>query len=364
MSQPMKQKTVLLGMSGGVDSSVAALLLKKEGYKVIGAFMKNFSDTKNKLTGECAWVDERKMAQKIASLLNIPFITLDYEEEYKKHVINPMFQDYKKGITPNPDILCNTIIKFPFLWKAAQEHKAEFIATGHYACIKKSSSGFQLLAGKDKAKDQSYFLAELSQSDLAHTLFPIGSLTKDQVRTIAKKHKFPNWNKLGTRGICFVGKQDMQSFLKQRIKEKPGRVLSPQGFLLGTHRGNSFYTIGQKAGEHIGIVIKKPSGTESKRWYVAEKRSNTLIVAPEGHPALLTQSVALKNFHRTNPSLPLPSSLKARIRHLGSLHSGTLAKKGTQYQFTFAKPQPAVAPGQILVFYKGAQLLGSGEIKP
>ncbi len=360
-----KKQTILLGMSGGVDSSVAALLLKQRGYKVIGAFMKNFSDTKNKLTGECAWVEERKSAQKIAAILNIPLITLDYEDEYKKHVIDPMFRDYKKGITPNPDILCNTLIKFPFLWKAAKENEASLIATGHYARIKKTKQGFQLLQGKDKHKDQSYFLSDLSQFDLEHTLFPLGNLTKEQVRAVAKKHKFPNWNKLGTRGICFVGKQDMQQFLKQRIKEKFGKVISSEGSVLGTHKGVSYYTIGQKVGEHIGIVIKKPRGFEGTRFYVASKniKKNELIVAPEGHPALLAKTVSLKKFHQVNPQEKAPARLNARIRHLGNLQKGTLTKRGSIYRFTFKKPQAALAPGQRLVFYKGRQLIASAEIK-
>ncbi len=360
-----KQKTVLLGMSGGVDSSVAALLLQQQGYKVIGAFMKNFSDTKNPLTAECAWVDERRSALKIAALLNISLITLDYEDEYKRHVIDPLFADYKRGITPNPDILCNTLIKFPFLLAAAQKHGAQYIATGHYARIKKTSRGFQLLQGKDKQKDQSYFLADLSQKDLEHTLFPLGTYTKDRVREIAKEHKFPNWNKLGTRGICFVGKQDMQQFLKQRIPEKTGAVKDTEGIPLGTHRGIAFYTIGQKAGEHIGIRIQKPRGFEGSRFYIAAKniKKNELIIAPEGHPALLTKTVRLTKFHRINPKEKLPSKLRTRIRHLGSLHPGILKKRGSQYLFTFDCPQEAVAPGQTLVLCKGAQVVASGQIQ-
>lgn len=353
-------------MSGGVDSSVAALLLQQQGYRVIGAFMKNFSDTKSKLTGECAWVEERKSALRIAALLGIPLITLDYEREYKMSVIEPMFAGYKRGLTPNPDILCNTIIKFPFLWEAARKHKADFIATGHYARIRKTRRGLQLLRGKDRKKDQSYFLAELSQADLEHTLFPLGNLTKHKVRAIAKKHHFPNWNKPGTRGICFVGKQDMQAFLKKRIKEKRGVVKSPEGVLLGTHRGISFYTIGQKAGEHVGIILEKPHGLESKRFYVASKNmeKNELIVASEGHPALLTKTVTLAHFYRTNPRKLLPlRGLRARIRHLGKLHAGTLTKNGSWYTFTFAAAQEAVAPGQRLVLYKGEQVVASGEIR-
>src|SRR3989338_6745053 len=233
-----KKKTVLLGMSGGVDSSVAALLLKKKGYNVIGAFLKIYSDTKNKLTGQCAYLDELKMARKISSILNIPLIVLDYEKDYKKHVLNPMFKSYASSKTPNPDISCNAIIKFPFLWKAAKKYKADLIATGHYAKIKKYKKICTLLMGKDNTKDQSYFLAELAQKDLSHTIFPIGNYTK------------------------------------KKIREKPGKVITPTGDIIGTHKGISFYTIGQKTGEHIGINVKKPREFAQKRFYVGEKRRN------------------------------------------------------------------------------------------
>ncbi len=358
------QKKVLLGMSGGVDSSVAALLLQKKGYEVIGAFIKSFSDTKNKLTGECAWIEELKSAQKIAIMLKIKLITLDYEKEYKKNIINPLFEGYKKGLTPNPDILCNTIIKFPFLWKAAKENRAKYIATGHYARIKRTFRGFKLWQGKDKKKDQSYFLADLTQKDLQHACFPLGSLTKEKVRTIAKENKFPNWNKKGTRGICFVGKQNMQKFLKQRIPEKQGIVRDTEGKIIGTHRGIFFYTIGQKAGENIGIAIKKPRCMESFRFYIVSKKikKNEITLAPENHPAMLTKTILLSKFHKINKKEKIPSKLKARIRHLGQLHAGTLIKRGSGYSFIFTKPQEAVAPGQKLVLYNKKQLVASGEI--
>jgi len=221
--QNIKKKKVLVAMSGGVDSSVAALLMKKNGYEVFGAFMKCFSDTKNNLTGECAWRDELRMARRIAAKLNIQLIMLDFEKEYKKHIIESMFKAYTEGKTPNPDILCNKIIKFPLLWKAAKKLKIPLIATGHYARIKKTSNGFQLLTGLDFEKDQSYFLAEISQEDLSHTIFPLGNHTKSQVRQIAKANNFPNWDKQGTRGICFVGRIPMQKFLKQKIKKNVGR---------------------------------------------------------------------------------------------------------------------------------------------
>lgn len=366
MNSQKKKKTVLLGMSGGVDSSVAALLLKQQGYNVIGAFLKLYSDTKNKLTGECSYLEERALAMKIAALLDIPLITLDFERAYKAQVINPMFQAYAKGLTPNPDLLCNSLIKFPLLWKAAQKHKADFIATGHYARICKTSQSFQLLAGKDREKDQSYFLTDLSQSDLQHTLFPLGSLTKERVRIIAKQHSFPNWNKHGTVGICFVGQIPMQHFLGQRIKEHPGTVLSPESLIIGTHRGIAYYTIGQKVGEHIGINIKKPRGFDSSRFYIAAKniKTNELVVAPEGHPALLTRSLVLINFQSINPHEPLPHhNLTVRIRHRGELHHGTLTQKNNRHIFTFATPVEAIAPGQFAVLYHGERVVACGEIR-
>src|SRR3989338_5229546 len=274
-----KKKTVLLGMSGGVDSSVAALLLKKKGYNVIGAFLKIYSDTKNKLTGQCAYLDELKMARKISSILNIQLIVLVYEK------------------------------------------------------------------------------------DLSHTIFPIGNYTKKQIRDIARRNNFPNWNKHGTVGICFVGQQNMQNFLTEKIKEKQGKVITPTGDIIGTHKGISFYTIGQKTGEHIGINVKKPREFAQKRFYVGEKRrNNLLVVAPEGHPALKRRKVLIKNLHLINAKSKIPAQLKARIRHLGFFHLGKLKKTTNGWSFTFNKPLEALAEGQYIVFYKGREVMGCGEM--
>lgn len=354
------KETVVVGLSGGVDSSVAALLLKKKGYNVIGAFMKNFSDTKNPFTKECSYLEDRRMAQRIASILKIKFVVFDFEKEYKRYVIEPMYEDYKKGLTPNPDILCNRIIKFPLFWKEARRFKADYIAMGHYARIKKTKRGYELLAGKDDKKDQSYFLADLSQNDLKHTIFPLGNLTKLKVRKIAKKHNFPNWNKHGTIGICFVGPVKMQSFLKKRIKPKKGLVKNPEGRVIGFHEGLQYYTIGQKAGEHIGISIEKPKEDAQKRFYVAKKlKPNTLIVAPENHPILKKKKVNMKDLHLINPEEKIPKSgLKARIRHLGRFHEGKLRKN----EFVFNKEIESVAPGQYIVIYHKGKVIASGEI--
>lgn len=362
-----KSKTVVMALSGGVDSSVAAFNLKKQGCKVIGAFMKNFSETKNSLTGECLWVEEKKSAQKIANLLKIPFVVFDLEKEYANQVIKPMFKAYKKGLTPNPDILCNKKIKFPLFWKKAKKQfNADYMATGHYAGIKKTSKGFQLLAGKDKTKDQSYFLYQLSQADLSHALFPNGNLTKKQVRKIAKTNHFPNWNKHGTSGICFVGNINMKSFLEKKIPHKKGKILSPEGKQIGTHPGMQYFTIGQKLGEHLGIIINKPKEFAQKRWYIAKKipKTNTIIAAPENHPILKRQKVIIKSLHLINPKDKIPkSNLTARIRHLGKFHKGTLKKQKSHYIFTFNKPIESIAEGQSLVIYHKNQVLGGGEIR-
>ncbi len=353
-------KTVVLGMSGGVDSSVAALLLKKQGYKVIGVFMKNYSDTKDIFTGECSYLEDKRVAQKIAAILKIPLVTIDYEKQYKGQVINRMFQDYKKGLTPNPDTLCNKIIKFPALWKEAKRLKADYIATGHYAIIKKSKTGFELLQGKDKTKDQSYFLCDLTQEDLSHTLFPIGKLTKENIRKIAKKNKFPNWDRKGTSGICFIGRMDFKKFLKKKIREKPGSVLSIEGKIIGKHPGSSYFTIGERIGERKGFVIDKEfKSAFPSKLYVAQKVNNNLVIVPENHPSLKTSQVLIKNLHLINPREKIPKVIQARIRHLGELHSGKLNKN----IFKFNRPQEAIAPGQIIVLYSKDKLIASGEMR-
>ena len=358
----MKPKTVLLGMSGGVDSSVAALLLKEKGYNVIGIFMKNFSDSKNPLTGECSYIEDQKMAKRIANILKIKLIIKDSEREFKKYVINPLFNSYSRGLTPNPDILCNKIIKFPILWEEAKKIKADYIATGHYARIKKTNSGLQLLTGKDKTKDQSYFLAELSQYDLSHTLFPNGNLKKSQVREIAKTNKFPNYNKKSTSGICFVGKLNLKSFLEKKIKNKQGKVLDEKGNLLGFHPGIMYFTIGQRIGPKLGFEISKKV---NKKFYVAEKRdNNTIIVVPKNHPLLRKRIIKIKSLHIINPKENLQKlNLKARIRHLGKLHSGKLIKQNNIHSFIFKKPVEAIAEGQFIVLYYKDRVIASGEIR-
>lgn len=362
----MENKIVVVGMSGGVDSSVAAFLLKRQGYKVIGLFMKSYSDTKDRLSGDCSWIEERRMAQKVAAQLGIPLITIDNEKEYKKKVIVPMFRDYARGLTPNPDILCNTVIKFPALWHAAKNLGADFIATGHYARVRRRKGKFELLSGRDKEKDQSYFLSELTGKDLAHVLFPVGNLTKQEVRRIAKRDRFPNWDKKGTSGICFVGNVDMKKFLKRKIKEKRGDILASSGEVVGSHLGIMFFTIGERIRERKGFTIDKEwKKKHPGKLYVARKISgNKLVIAEAGDKILKRKKVFAKNFRLVNGGEKINGKkFKGRIRHLGGLHLGTLKKKEKRWVFEFSKGLEGVAEGQQIVLYNGERVVGGGEIR-
>jgi tRNA-specific 2-thiouridylase len=370
-SKEQKQK-VLLAMSGGVDSSVAALLLKKQGYEVIGAFMKNWSDTKDPLTGKCAWRTERKYALKIASQLNISLITLDFEKEYRKDVIDKMFDKYKKGITPNPDIDCNQKIKFPLLLKEAKKRNINLIATGHYARVKKNKKGiYELLRGKDESKDQSYFLYKINQEELSHCLFPIGDYSKEQIRKIAEKNHFPNYNKKGTVGICFVGKVNLKKFLQKSIKSKKGKILDPEGKIIGEHDGIYYYTIGQRLGPRYGFELDRGDKNKPSKWYVAKKdvKKNIIIAAPENHPLNFRKSIIVKDLHLISDNKDKfknkEKKVFSRIRHVGELLPSTLFydKKSKQFKVILKKAITGVSEGQAIVFYKGKKVLGGGEIR-
>lgn len=356
----MKNKRVILGMSGGVDSSIAALLLQKQGYEVIGFFMNCSPSGKPPWPSSIEWKKELSALKKICKKLNIQLIVKDSEKGYEEKVIKPMFKDYARGLTPNPDILCNNVGKFPSLIKLAKKHNAKFIATGHYARIKHTSKGAQLLRAKDKQKDQSYFLVGLPQSILKKCLFPIGHLTKQEVREIAKKEGFPNFNKRSSRGICYLGKIDMKAFLKSRIKPKKGKILDPDGNTIGEHPGTAFFTIGEKIGEGKGTKIdNKIRNKFGGKWYIAKKQGNTLIVAPKNHQILKTKKVKIIHFKIINKNDFPKTNLKARIRHLGKLIPGKLKDR----TFTFSKPQEGLAEGQSIVLYKGEKLIGGGEIR-
>ena len=382
------QKKVLLGLSGGVDSAVTALLLKKQGYEVIGAFMRCFSE-KNKITktlrsnssfwdaqsarthfdmtNECTYLEDKKDAQRIAAQLNIKFIELNYEKEYKSQVLDEMLKSYKKGITPNPDSQCNAKIKFPFLWKEAKKLKCLFIATGHYAKKIQKKGKFYLKIPKDKSKDQTYFLYGLTQEDLKHTLFPIAEYTKTEVRKIAKANNLHNWNKHGTRGLCFVGNIDMKQFLKQKIKQKQGKILSPEGKVVGTHQGMQFYTIGERIKDQDIQIDKEYKNKVKSKIYVAEKnlKSNTLTIAPKNHPILFKKQFQIKNINyiSNKPNFPMKNA-KVRIRHLGQLIPARITKNNNNLIINLKHPTQGIAQGQSAVIYTNSRImLFGGEIR-
>lgn len=359
----MKNKKVILGMSGGVDSSVAALLLQKQGYEVIGVFMKAGSGKKFGWLSGISWGNEEKMVQEICKKLKIKLIVKDVEEGYENKIIRPMFEDYKKGLTPNPDTLCNTVGKFVLFWKIALELGADWIATGHYARVHCSKKGCELLRGKDKSKDQSYFLCGLTQKDLSHSLFPIGEYTKEEVRKIARKAKFPNWNKHGSRGVCYLGKIDMKKLLHRRIKEKKGKVFNSSGEVVGMHPGQMFFTIGERVKDKNGFNIdRKKFKWAGKKLYVAEKRKNNkLVIAEEGDSLLKKKKVFVKKINWINKEIK--NNIQARVRHLGELYPGKLVQKGSRWIFNFDKGVFGLAEGQYIVFYSEEKLVGSGEIR-
>ena len=385
-----KEKTVLLALSGGVDSSVAAFLLKYQGYKVTGAFMKNWSDTKNKMTGECAWRSERREAIKSADILNITLKTFDFEDEYKKDVIDPMFKAYQKGLTPNPDVDCNQRIKFPLFWKKAEKLGFDYMATGHFIrrvpehgkinykkAEHKKSKKYQLLRATYEQKDQSYFLYKLTQKEIENCLFPIGYYTKEEIRFIAKEIGLKNYDKRSTRGICFVGKVNLKDFLQQKIKAKKGKLKTPDGKVVGEHDGIMYYTIGQRIGSRYGIDFKKQPGKQSEqRWYIADKiaKTNTIIVAPEGHKALFRKNIAVKQvpFHfisenkeeKQQKLAKSPKKVLARIRHVGELLPANLSynKAKKTFEIVLGKAIMGVAQGQSVVLYNKDEVIGGGEI--
>jgi len=361
-----KQKTkIVVAMSGGVDSSVAALLMKKAGYDIVGVFLKCWSDTKNEF-GQCNWVGERESARNVCLKLGIPLITIDAEKEYKKYVIEEMFKDYRRGVTPNPDILCNEVVKFPFLYRFAKKIRADYVVTGHYARI----VGKKLLRAKDEMKDQSYFLYRLGEGDLKRLKFPIGEYTKKEVREIARHAGFLNYSKKSTVGICFIGKIPMKNFLKTRIKTKSGNIVDVNGNILGKHDGVYYYTIGQRIGPRYDLDIKKKDDNPSlmARWYVAGKNvlKNELIVAPAGSPILFRKNILIKDFHLINGGIEKfkkgTHRVYARIRHVGELVPSKLSWRGRRWNLELGEKLTGVSDGQAVVLYAGKQILGGGNI--
>lgn len=349
-------KTVVVGMSGGVDSSVTAALLKQQGYFVIGVYMKNWSDDFGDYG--CTWAQDAEDARKVAQVLDIPFYVWNFEKEYYSKVVEYFLKEYETGRTPNPDILCNSEIKFKVFLEKALDLGADFVATGHYARVRKAGEEYELLKGIDPAKDQSYFLYRLTQPQLSKVLFPIGEYQKTEVRELARKFKLPTHAKKDSQGICFIGQIDVMEFLREHIKAKVGQIVTSSGEVVGSHTGLPYYTIGQREG--IGIGGSGP-------YYVVAKdfQTNRLLVTNDKQdPALWQQQFVMTELSWTSakPEFPFKAGVSIRYHHpdyqalLNATRNGTLDVR-------FESPQRAITPGQSAVIYQGEKLIGGGVIE-
>ena len=393
-------KKVIIGLSGGVDSSVSALLLKQQGYEVIGLFMKNWHDETVTISDDCPWLDDSNDAMLIAEKLEIPFQTVDLSEQYHSRIIDYMFNEYENGRTPNPDVLCNREIKFDIFLKIALNLGADYIATGHYCQVNKINKDnkeiYRLIVGADEKKDQSYFLCQLNQKQLSKAIFPIGHLTKSDVRDIAKKNDLITADKKDSQGLCFVGKVKLPDFLKQRLTPKKGKVIkidsesvkqeidlnevkskekqlellsspfsfsSDDGEEIGEHHGAYYYTVGQRKGLNIG-------GFSEPLFVLETDISKNLIYVGMGksHPALYKKALFVKSneIHWIREDLKINENetmnVEFRIRYRQPLQSGTIYRFKKGLYILFDKPISSVTSGQFVSWYIDDELIGSGTI--
>ena len=352
---------VVVGMSGGVDSSVAALLLKRQGYDVVGLFMKNWEDDDTE--EYCSTRQDFLDAAGAADVIDIPLEAVNFSAEYKDRVFAEFLREYQAGRTPNPDVLCNAEIKFKAFLDHAMDLGATRIATGHYARLREKGGMLELLRGVDPDKDQSYFLHRLTQAQLARTMFPVGDLKKTEVRRIAEEAHLPNHAKKDSTGICFIGERPFRDFLKRYLPREPGPIRTPEGRQVGEHIGLAFYTIGQRKGIGIGGT----SGGESDAWYVAQKdlAENTLVVVQgHDHPLLLKRTLAAQEASWISGDAPAEGAThsgKTRYRQPDSVCFVTRSEDD-EIALEFAQPQWAVTPGQSVVLYDGDQCLGGAVI--
>ncbi len=385
-------------MSGGVDSSVAAYLLKEQGHEVIGMFMRNWHDTSVTISDECPWVDDSRDAMLVAEQLGIPFQVIDLSEEYKQRIVDYMFAEYEAGRTPNPDVLCNREIKFDSFLKAAMALGADFVATGHYVQKGETevngSPVYRLISGADPNKDQSYFLCQLRQEQLARALFPIGHLQKPEVRAIAEKAGLITAAKKDSQGLCFIGKVKLPVFLQQQLKPKDGKVIEipadhpkllvlreawktgrpedmtaavhweeSDGIPAGIHHGAHYFTVGQRKGLQIG-------GKEKPMFVLGTDTQNNIVYTGQGedHPGLYRHGlfIAEADVHWIRHDLKLQPGERAkylcRIRYRQALFAAELHAAAQGLFIIFDQPQKAVAPGQFAAWYMGDELIGSGTI--
>ncbi len=386
-------KRVVVGLSGGVDSSVAAYLLKEQGYDVVGLFMKNWHDESVILANECPWIEDSNDAMLVAQKLGIPFQVVDLSKEYKERIVDYMFAEYAAGRTPNPDVLCNREIKFDIFLKTALSLGADFVATGHY-CRKAETTVngktvYRLLAGKDKNKDQSYFLCQVTQEQLSKALFPIGEMEKSEVRNIARSENLVTADKKDSQGLCFVGKISLPDFLQQKLEPKSGKIveISPEriahnpdltnaesltlphsfsaeeGEVIGEHRGAHYFTVGQRKGLKVG-------GKAKPLFVLGTDVNENIIYTGQGddHPGLYRKGIRVpeKDIHWVRNDLTMNEGenrvYKVRIRYRQQLVGAELSLRNAQLYIIFDEPQRGVAPGQFVAWYTGDELIGSGVI--
>jgi tRNA-uridine 2-sulfurtransferase len=361
----MARKKVVIGMSGGVDSSVSAWLLKEQGYEVIGLFMKNWEDDDD--SEYCStrqdWID----AASVADVVGVDIEAVNFAAEYKDRVFAEFLREYQAGRTPNPDVLCNAEIKFKAFLDHAMKLGADLIATGHYARVREVDGRFELLKALDHTKDQSYFLHRLNQAQLSKTLFPLGEIPKTEVRKIAEQLQLPNAKKKDSTGICFIGERPFREFLNRYLSYKPGPMKTPDGAIVGEHVGLSFYTLGQRKGIGIGgMKSHKNENGDSDPWYVARKDvdANTLyVVQGHDHPWLLSSALSADQASWIAGTAPDEGTMSAKTRYRQADVPCTLRVDGdATFSLDFEAPQWAVTPGQSAVLYRGEVCLGGGII--
>ncbi len=354
------KKRVVVGMSGGVDSSVAALLLKQQGYEVIGLYMLNWEEEDE--NGVCSAVNDYEDVKRVCNLLDIPYYTVNFAKEYLDRVFSEFLKEYQMGRTPNPDVLCNREIKFgPFL-EYAKKLGADYIATGHYARVERKNGKTHLLKGVDGNKDQTYFLNALNQKQLECVLFPVGELQKSEVRKIATENKLNTATKKDSTGICFIGERRFRQFLQNYIPAKEGEFRTVDGKVVGKHEGAMFYTLGQRKGLNIGGQV----GGSNGRWFVFDKdvKNNIVYVSQGENDRLYSRALITRNVNWI-PSLPKQKNFKcmAKFRYRQPDQEVTVFIKENEVLVEFAQKQRAVTCGQYVVFYKGDECLGGGKIE-